>query len=95
MHAAWAQLGTFVRGPGRWQYAPASTELPATEKLISGAIDVRLPLSFDQTDLDMMADVLLAAVEVNAITQWAAMRGDALESTIWIWLSYPACGMIL
>jgi|UniRef100_A0A7S0J175 dTDP-4-amino-4,6-dideoxygalactose transaminase len=46
-----------------WQYAPASTELPATEKMIAGAIDVRLPLSFDESDLDLMADVLLAAVE--------------------------------
>jgi len=46
-----------------WQYAPTSAELPFTERLIAAAIDVRLPLTFDEADLDLMADVLLAAID--------------------------------
>eukprot|EP00965_Chrysotila_dentata_P050382 1669554-Pleurochrysis_carterae.AAC.3 len=48
---------------GRWQYAPAGSDLPRTERLISAAVDVRLPLTFDESDLDLMAEVILAAVE--------------------------------
>lgn len=50
-----------------WQYAPTDRELPRTEAMIAAAIDVRLPLSFDDDDFDLMSDVILAAV------------GDALE----------------
>jgi len=46
-----------------WQYAPAGSDLPRTERLISAAVDVRLPLTFDESDLDLMAEVILAAVE--------------------------------
>lgn len=46
-----------------WQYAPSAVPLPRTDALISAAIDVRLPLTFADEDLDQMCDVLLAAID--------------------------------
>jgi len=46
-----------------WKYAPTSVELPFTEQLISVAIDVRLPATFDDEDFDLMGEVLMAAVD--------------------------------
>jgi len=46
-----------------WQYAPADRELPRTSAMIAAAIDVRLPLQFEDEDFDQMARVLLAAVD--------------------------------
>jgi len=46
-----------------WKYAPASQELPATERVIASAIDVRLPAAFEDEDFDVMADVLVAAAD--------------------------------
>jgi len=46
-----------------WQYAPATTALPETERIIAAAIDVRLPAAFDDADFDQMAAVLLAAID--------------------------------
>lgn len=45
-----------------WQYSPIATDVDATEELIAMAIDVRLPMVFEQEDLDQMGAVLLAAL---------------------------------
>lgn len=45
-----------------WQYSPIAKDVAYTESMIQAAIDVRLPLSFEQEDLDLMGDVLLAAM---------------------------------
>jgi len=48
-----------------WQYSPVNTEeeLPVTSRIIASAIDVRLPAVFDDEDFDLMADVVIAAIE--------------------------------
>lgn len=46
-----------------WQYSPIATGVDSTEAMIAAAVDVRLPLSFDQSDLDQMGLVLLAALD--------------------------------
>ena len=45
-----------------WQYSPIATDVERTEAMIAAAIDVRLPLSFEDEDFDLMAQVLLAAL---------------------------------
>jgi len=46
-----------------WQYSPIAVDVEKTEAMIQAAIDVRLPLSFDDEDITQMGKVLLAAVE--------------------------------
>jgi len=46
-----------------WKYSPIATDVPNTEQLIAVAVDMRLPLSFEDEDFDLMADVVLAAVD--------------------------------
>jgi len=46
-----------------WRYSPAQMELPKTERLISCAIDVRLPETFTDDDINLIGDVILAAVD--------------------------------
>ena len=46
-----------------WQYSPIATDVDATEAMIAAAIDVRLPLSFEDEDFDDMGAVLLAALD--------------------------------
>lgn len=46
-----------------WKYSPHAEPLPRTAALIAAAIDVRLPLQFEDEDFDAMADVLLAAID--------------------------------
>jgi len=46
-----------------WKYSPIATAVPNTEALIAAAVDVRLPLSFDDEDFDAMADVILASID--------------------------------
>ena len=46
-----------------WQYSPIATDVDATEAMIKAAIDVRLPLSFEDADFDQMGAVLLAALD--------------------------------
>jgi len=52
-----------------WGFAPADQPLPLTAKMLSRACDVRMPLMWDDSDFDDMADVLceslLAVVEKN------------------------------
>ena len=45
-----------------WQYSPIATDVDATEAMIAAAIDVRLPLQFEDEDFDAMGAVLLAAL---------------------------------
>jgi len=45
-----------------WQYSPIATDVEKTEAMIKAAIDVRLPLSFEDADFELMAQVLLAAL---------------------------------
>lgn len=46
-----------------WRYLPIATQVSRTQKMVSAAIDVRLPLSFEEEDFDQMAAVILASVE--------------------------------
>ena len=46
-----------------WQYSPIATDVEKTEAMIKAAIDVRLPLSFEDADFDQMGAVLLAALD--------------------------------
>jgi len=46
-----------------WQYSPIASDVARTEAMIAAAIDVRLPLSFEDADFDQMAQVMLAALE--------------------------------
>ena len=46
-----------------WQYSPIATGVESTEEMIKAAIDVRLPLSFEEADFDQMGKVLLAALD--------------------------------
>ena len=52
-----------------WGFAPADEPLPLTAKMLSRACDVRMPLMWDDSDFDDMADVLceslLSVVEKN------------------------------
>ena len=44
-------------------YSPIATDVEKTEAMIKAAIDVRLPLSFEDADFDQMGAVLLAALD--------------------------------
>jgi len=46
-----------------WQYSPIATDVEYTEALIKAAIDVRLPLSFEKSEILQIGDVLLAALD--------------------------------
>jgi len=46
-----------------WQYSPIATDVDATEAMIAAAIDVRMPLQFEDEDFDAMGAVLLAALD--------------------------------
>lgn len=46
-----------------WQYSPIATDVEHTEAMIKAAIDVRLPLSFEEADFEQMGAVLLAALD--------------------------------
>ena len=46
-----------------WQYSDIATDVDFTESMIAAAIDVRLPLSFSDEDIDQMGAVLLAAAD--------------------------------
>ena len=37
-----------------WLFAPASCELPQTERIIKRTLDVRMPLQWDDADFDVM-----------------------------------------
>lgn len=52
-----------ARNYNNWRYSPAQSELPHTEYLISRAIDARLPETFAEEDIDLMGDVILAAID--------------------------------
>ena len=46
-----------------WKYSPIATDVDFTERMIAAAIDVRLPLSFEDSEITQIGDVLLAALE--------------------------------
>jgi len=46
-----------------WQYSPIATGVEKTEAMIAAAVDVRLPLAFEDADITQMGEVLLAAAE--------------------------------
>ena len=52
-----------ARNFANWRYSPIARAVPATAAVIHAAVDVRLPLTFDDADFDAMAAVLLAAVD--------------------------------
>ena len=45
-----------------WQFLGELPDLPKTRAMLSRACDVRLPVHLSQSDLDVIADILLAAV---------------------------------
>jgi len=52
-----------ARNYKNWQYSGIATDVAHTDQMIAACIDVRLPLSFSNEDIDLMADVLLAALD--------------------------------
>lgn len=46
-----------------WKYAPLA-ELPQTKEIIGRAFDVRLPLRFDQAELDLIVDIIAQELDV-------------------------------
>jgi len=46
-----------------WKFAPAEDPLPMTSKMLSRACDVRMPLMWDDSDFDDMANVLCESIE--------------------------------
>ncbi|WP_209596895.1 aminotransferase class I/II-fold pyridoxal phosphate-dependent enzyme [Ruegeria sp. HKCCSP351] len=45
-----------------WQFLPETLELPQTRDMLMKACDVRLPVRLTRAELDVIADILLAAV---------------------------------
>ncbi|MGF1704637.1 DegT/DnrJ/EryC1/StrS family aminotransferase [Enterovibrio baiacu] len=41
-----------------WQYLPPSTPLPQTEKVLSTLIDMRIPLTFEESDAEVIAQIM-------------------------------------
>jgi len=52
-----------ARNVANWQYSPAAVGVDHTEAMIANAMDVRLPLTFDDEDIDQIGAVLLAAMD--------------------------------
>uniref|UniRef100_A0A7S4MTL8 Aminotransferase class I/classII domain-containing protein n=1 Tax=Odontella aurita TaxID=265563 RepID=A0A7S4MTL8_9STRA len=46
-----------------WAFAPAEDPLPMTAEMLSRACDVRMPLMWDDSDFEDMADVLVESIE--------------------------------
>jgi len=46
-----------------WQYSPIATDVEFTERMIACAIDVRLPLQFEDEEILQIGRVLLAALD--------------------------------
>ncbi|MCL6284434.1 aminotransferase class I/II-fold pyridoxal phosphate-dependent enzyme [Ruegeria sp. 2012CJ41-6] len=46
-----------------WQFLPEQVELPQTRAMLMRACDVRLPVRLTRDELDLIADILLAAME--------------------------------
>ena len=46
-----------------WQFMPQMPELPQTRAMLMRACDVRLPVRLTPTELDLIADILLAAAD--------------------------------
>jgi len=46
-----------------WKFAPTDDPLPMTSKMLSRACDVRMPLMWDDSDFDDMANVLCESIE--------------------------------
>ncbi|MFW8634095.1 DegT/DnrJ/EryC1/StrS family aminotransferase [Cribrihabitans pelagius] len=46
-----------------WQFLPEPQELPQTRAMLMKACDVRLPVRLSRAELDVIADILLAAAE--------------------------------
>ena len=49
-----------------WRYAD-STPMPATDRILAGIVDMRVPLTFSLTDCDLIARIIRA--EVGAVYQ--------------------------
>jgi len=52
-----------------WTYAPAQ-QLPQTDRILDGLMDIRLPLTFSEADCDQIAGILLE--EIGAAYQAGA-----------------------
>ena len=46
-----------------WQYSPIATDVAFTEAMIAAAIDVRLPLQFEDAEITQIGDVLMASLD--------------------------------
>jgi len=61
-----AEPSGFTSRYDSWRYAP-STPMPASDRILRGIIDMRLPLTFSQTDCAQIARIIRA--EVGAVFQ--------------------------
>ncbi|MCG3266519.1 DegT/DnrJ/EryC1/StrS aminotransferase family protein [Yoonia sp. I 8.24] len=61
-----AEPAGFTSRYDSWRYAP-STPMPATDRILAGIIDMRLPLTFDLDDCAQIARIIRA--EVSAVFQ--------------------------
>ena len=45
-----------------WEFAPADCELPQTERIIKSTLDMRMPLTWEDSDFDDMYNVLVESM---------------------------------
>lgn len=64
-----AEPVAFTSRHDSWRYAPAQS-LPATDRILSGLIDMRLPLTFTPEDASLIASIIRA--EVLSVAQGGA-----------------------
>jgi len=69
-----AEPAGFTSRYDSWRYAP-STPMPATDRVLKGILDMRLPLTFSEDDCAMIARIIRA--EVGAVYQ-SEMAGTAV-----------------
>jgi dTDP-4-amino-4,6-dideoxygalactose transaminase len=67
-----AEPAGFTSRYDSWRYAP-STPMPATDRVLAGIIDMRLPLTFSLEDCALIARIIRA--EVSAVYQAQPIRG--------------------
>jgi dTDP-4-amino-4,6-dideoxygalactose transaminase len=67
-----AEPAGFTSRYDSWRYAP-STPMPASDRVLAGIIDMRLPLTFSLEDCALIARIIRA--EVSAVYQARPVRG--------------------
>jgi hypothetical protein len=67
VRTGWDRAG-FTSRYDSWRYAP-SQPMPASDRILAGILDMRLPLTFSLEDCAMLARIIRA--EVSAVHQAA------------------------